>query len=310
MTIKCKLYIIKNKDVLGGVILENDTEIRSSETKKIGIIGIIGNLFLFIIKIIISIISKSQSMFADSINSASDILSSLMTYIGGKISGVPSDYNHDYGHGKAEYIFSMIISLITIYLSFTIAIKGVTSLIKQEAFEFSIWLVMVCFVTIVVKTALYLYTHKKGKESENILILANAQDHINDVLVTLSVLVGVVAALFNIYWLDGIVAVGIAARICYVGIQFFMESYKVLMDTSMSEGEKERIYDIVKSYGEIDHIDKVTSKSVGNKYIVIVKVSVEGNMTVNESHKIAGMLKADILKIKNIYDVVVHINPV
>lgn len=290
--------------------MENDAEIRSNETKKIGIIGIIGNLFLFIIKIIISIISKSQSMFADSINSASDILSSLMTYIGGKISGVPSDYNHDYGHGKAEYIFSMIISLITIYLSFTIAIKGVTSLIKQETFEFSMWLVIVCLVTIVVKSALYLYTRRKGKESENILILANAQDHINDVLVTLSVLLGVIAALFNIYWLDGIVAVGIAIRICYVGIQFFIESYKVLMDTSMSEGEKEKIYDIVKAYGEIDHIDKVTSKSVGNKYIVIVKVSVDGNMTVNESHKIAGKLKADILKIKNIYDVVVHINPV
>lgn len=290
--------------------MENDAEIRSNETKKIGIIGIIGNLFLFIIKIIISIISKSQSMFADSINSASDILSSLMTYIGGKISGVPSDYNHDYGHGKAEYIFSMIISLITIYLSFTIAIKGVTSLIKQETFEFSMWLVIVCVVTIIVKSALYLYTRRKGKESENILILANAQDHINDVLVTLSVLLGVIAALFNIYWLDGIVAVGIAIRICYVGIQFFIESYKVLMDTSMSEGEKEKIYDIVKAYGEIDHIDKVTSKSVGNKYIVIVKVSVDGNMTVNESHKIAGKLKADILKIKNIYDVVVHINPV
>lgn len=290
--------------------MENDAEIRSNETKKIGIIGIIGNLFLFIIKIIISIISKSQSMFADSINSASDILSSLMTYIGGKISGVPSDYNHDYGHGKAEYIFSMIISLITIYLSFTIAIKGVTSLIKQETFEFSMWLVIVCLVTIAVKSALYLYTRRKGKESENILILANAQDHINDVLVTLSVLLGVIAALFNIYWLDGIVAVGIAIRICCVGIQFFIESYKVLMDTSMSEGEKEKIYDIVKAYGEIDHIDKVTSKSVGNKYIVIVKVSVDGNMTVNESHKIAGKLKADILKIKNIYDVVVHINPV
>lgn len=290
--------------------MENDAEIRSNETKKIGIIGIIGNLFLFIIKIIISIISKSQSMFADSINSASDILSSLMTYIGGKISGVPSDYNHDYGHGKAEYIFSMIISLITIYLSFTIAIKGVTSLIKQETFEFSMWLVIVCVVTIIVKSALYLYTRRKGKESENILILANAQDHINDVLVTLSVLLGVIAALFNIYWLDGIVAVGIAIRICCVGIQFFIESYKVLMDTSMSEGEKEKIYDIVKAYGEIDHIDKVTSKSVGNKYIVIVKVSVDGNMTVNESHKIAGKLKADILKIKNIYDVVVHINPV
>lgn len=290
--------------------MANDVDIRSKETKKIGVIGIIGNLFLFVIKIIISIISKSQAMFADSINSASDILASLMTYIGGKIAGEPSDEDHNYGHGKAEYIFSLIISIITIYLSLKIAIEGITSLIKQNTFEFSVWLVVVCIVTIITKLCLFSYTQKKGKASENILILANAQDHINDVLVTSTVLIGAIAALFNIYWLDGIIAIGIAVRICYVGMQVFIDSYKVLMDTSMSDGEKQKIHEIVKKYGEIDHVDKITSKSVGNKFIVIVKVSVDGNMTVNESHRIAGKLKADILEIKNIYDVVVHINPV
>lgn len=295
---------------MGGDFLESDIDVRSKETKKVGIVGIIGNLFLFVIKIIVSVISKSQAMFADSINSASDILASLMTYIGGRISGEPSDEDHNYGHGKAEYIFSLIISIITIYLSLKIAIEGIASLIGNNTFEFSIWLVIVCIVTICTKLFLYFYTHKKGKRDGNVLILANAQDHINDVLVTTSVLIGVVASLINIYWVDGIIAVGIAARICYVGIQVFAESYKVLMDTSISEGEKEKIYEIVKRYGEIDHIDKVTSKSVGNKFIIIVKVSVDGNMTVNDSHRIAGKLKADILEMKNVYDVIVHINPV
>lgn len=289
--------------------MTTDVDIRSKETKKIGIIGMIGNLFLFSIKIIISIMSRSQSMFADSINSASDILASLMTYIGGKIAGEPSDEDHNYGHGKAEYIFSLIISIITIYLAFKIAIEGITSLVMQNTFDFSIWLVVVCVVTIITKLSLFIYTQKKGKQSDNILILANAQDHINDVLITSTVLIGTIAALFKIYWLDGIIAIGIAVRICYVGIQVFIDSYKVLMDTSMSDGEKEKIYEIVKGYGEIDHIDKITSKSVGNKFIVIVKVSVDGNMTVNESHRIAGKLKAELLEIKNIYDVVVHINP-
>ena len=74
---------------------------RSKQTKKVGVIGIAGNLFLFIIKIFISLATKSQSMLADSINSATDILSSLMTFIGGKISGNSSDENHNYGYGKA-----------------------------------------------------------------------------------------------------------------------------------------------------------------------------------------------------------------
>lgn len=291
----------------------NDTEditMRSNETKKIGIIGILGNLFLFIIKIIISIISRSQAMFADSVNSATDILSSLMTYIGGKISGEPSDYDHNYGHGKAEYIFSLIISVITIYLSLEIAIKGVKSLIIKNEFEFSIWLILVCIVTIITKIILYIYTHSVGKKTDNILILANSQDHINDVLITFSVLAGIIAGKFNIFWIDGAIAIVIAVRICIAGIEIFKDSYRVLMDTAISDGEMQKIYDIVGQYGEVNHIDKITSKSVGNKFIVIVKISLDGEMTVNESHKIAGKIKADILKLKNIYDVIVHVNPV
>lgn len=282
----------------------------SDETKKIGIIGIVGNIFLFTIKIIISFVSKSQGMFADSINSATDVLSSLMTYVGGKISGEPSDEDHNYGHGKAEYIFSMLISIITFYLGCKIFLDGIKSLIEVRKFEFSVWLILTCIVTIVLKFVLYKYVNKVGKEHNNILILANAQDHINDVLVTFLVLVGVVASIFDMYWLDGLVAIFIAVRISCTGINIFLDSYKVLMDSAMKEGEIETIYEMIKKHGEIDHIDKVTSKSVGSKFIVIVKVSIDGNMTVNESHKIAGMLKAELMELKNVYDVIVHINPV
>jgi len=80
---------------------------RFNDAKKIGMLGIIGNLFLFIIKIIVGFIGHSQSMIADAFNSAGDIFASLMTWIGNKISSVPNDEDHNYGHGKAEYIFSL-----------------------------------------------------------------------------------------------------------------------------------------------------------------------------------------------------------
>lgn len=283
---------------------------RSKETIKVGLVGIFGNIFLFIIKVMVAITSKSQSMLADSINSGTDVLASVMTYIGGKISGEEPDEGHNYGHGKAEYVFSLIISLIMGYLAIKVALEGTNSLINKNIFEFSYGLVLVCIITIVTKIGLYIYTEKIGKNSENILILANAEDHKNDVFVTLSVLVGVVAALYNIYWLDGIIAIIIAIRIFYGGIDFFVQSYSVLIDKSFSEEELEEIKKIIGEYKEIDHIDKITSKAVGKSFIVVIKVSVDGNMTVNESHKVAGKLKADVMKLKDIYDVIVHINPV
>ncbi len=290
--------------------METSVDKKSNVTAKVGLVGILGNLFLFIIKIIVAVMSKSQAMLADSINSGTDILSSLMTLIGGKLAAEAPDKGHNYGHAKAEYVFSLIISLIMGYLAIKIAWDGAVSLIDKNVFEISWYLILVCIITMVTKFLLYLYTHKIGEKNDDILILANAQDHKNDILVTASVLVGVIAAIFKIYWLDGIIAICIATRIFYVAIDFFVQSYTVLIDRSMDDVEIKEIESIIKTYKNIDHIDRITSKSTGKSFIVIVKVSVDGNMTVNESHQIAGKLKADIMKLKNVYDVVVHINPV
>ena len=186
---------------------------RGKETEKVGLIGILGNLFLFVIKIFIALASKSQALLADSVNSATDILSSIMTFVGGKISQNASDENHNYGYGKAEYVFSLLISVVMTYLAVTVSISGLKSLVLQTKFDFSYILILVCVITIVTKIILYKYTIKIGKKSENILILASSQDHKNDVLLTSSVLVGMIAAKFNVYFLDGLIAIIIACKI-------------------------------------------------------------------------------------------------
>lgn len=83
-------------------------EDRFTVTKKVGMYGIIGNIFLLTLKAIVGFTSKSQAMIADAINSAGDIFASLMTAIGNKIASVPKDEDHNFGHGKAEYMFSLL----------------------------------------------------------------------------------------------------------------------------------------------------------------------------------------------------------
>mgnify|MGYP003294681616 CR=1 FL=1 len=118
-----------------------------------------------------------------------------------------------------------------------------------------------------------------------------------------------IAGFFNIFWLDGIVAIIIAVRIFIVAIGIFMDSYDVLMDKAISDEKMDQIVECIKEFEEVDHIDKITSKTVGKQFLIIVKVSVDGEMTVNASHIVAGKIKAKILEIKEIYDVIVHINP-
>ena len=93
---------------------------RYKSTKIASILGMIGNVFLLIIKGIIGYITNSQAMIADAFNSAGDIFSSIMTFIGNKISSIPKDNDHNLGHGKAEYIYSMLISISMVLISLVV----------------------------------------------------------------------------------------------------------------------------------------------------------------------------------------------
>ena len=124
---------------------------RYKQTKIAGILGIVGNIFLLIIKGIIGLITNSQAMIADSVNSAADIFASLMTFIGNKIASEPKDDTHNMGHGKAEYIFSMFISISMMAISLKLLYDSIMSLINGDTFEFSWFLVIVCIITIIVK---------------------------------------------------------------------------------------------------------------------------------------------------------------
>ena len=102
--------------------------------------------------------THSQAMIADSANSAGDIFASLMTWIGNKIASEPQDDSHNFGHGKAEYIFSLFISLSMLAVAFKLLYDSIFSLIFGSQMTFSWLLVIVCIITIVVKIALYFYT--------------------------------------------------------------------------------------------------------------------------------------------------------
>nr|MCR5788075.1 cation diffusion facilitator family transporter [Bacilli bacterium] len=132
---------------------------KHKEIKIASIFGIIGNIFLLIIKGTIGFICHSESMIADTFNSAGDIFTSLMTFIGNKISSKPSDEDHNLGHGKAEYIFSLIISVVMILSSILLIKNSIVSITNNDKATFSIWLIIVCSITILVKFALFIYTN-------------------------------------------------------------------------------------------------------------------------------------------------------
>jgi len=283
---------------------------RYKSVKTASIYGIIGNIFLLIIKAFIGFITNSQAMIADSFNSAGDIFSSFMTFIGNKIASKPSDDDHNLGHGKAEYIFSMLISLAMIIMSLKIFYDSLLSIIKQKTYTYSNWLIIVCIVTILIKMALYIYTHKLSKKHNNLLIEANACDHKNDCIITFFNLISCLLATKNIFWVDGVVGVGISLWIFYTSYSLFKESYDILMDKSISEETRDKVLKIVKKHKQIKGMRHFNSTPVGYKYQISLTIFVDGNLTTYESHKIADKLEKEIIKeVEEIYLAVIHVNP-
>jgi cation diffusion facilitator family transporter len=283
---------------------------RFDQTKKVGILGILGNIFLLIIKGTIGFSTKSQAMIADSFNSAGDIFASLMTFIGNKISSAPQDEDHNFGHGKAEYIFSMFIGISMFVVSFKLLYDSICTLIFGSELNFSWILVITCFITIIVKLSLYLYTKRAAQKYDNILLKANMSDHRNDCIVTTFTLISVLLTLKNIYWFDSLTGIGISIWIGFTGLKFFIESYNVLMDISVDESTKDLILDIINSYQDIKEVKSVTSTPVGYKYIVVIVICVDGNMSTFDSHSLADSVELSVNKLDKVYKTIVHVEPV
>lgn len=275
-----------------------------------GILGIIGNIFLLIIKAIAGFISHSQSLIADAFNSAGDIFSSFMTYIGNHISSKEADDDHHLGHGKAEYIYSLLISISMFLLSLEVIKGAIEKMINHEYIAYSIWLVIVCIITIVVKFSLYLYTRNVYKHTKNILVLANSKDHRNDCFITSFALISVICGKYGFYLADFIVGIGISVWIIITSWSLFKESYDVLMDKSMDIDTKNKVFDIIKKYPEVLKINHFNSTPVGYRYQISFTIFVDGNLSTYDSHDIANRLEREIEKeLPEIYLTVIHVNP-
>lgn len=283
---------------------------RDSLANKVGFFGILGNTILFIVKIIVGIMSNSRSMIADSFNSAGDVFASFMTWLGSRISSVPNDDDHNFGHGKAEYIFSMLIGISMMVVAGKLLYDSVMSLVNGNIVDYSVLLIVICIITIVVKICLYIYSRYVYEKYNNLLVESNMLDHRNDIVITSFTLIAIILSKYEIYWFDGVVGILISLWILKVGIKIFKESYDVLMDTAIDKESKHHILGIIKSYKEIKRIGKIYSIPVGYNYIVVITIYVDGRMHTSKSHELADEIETRIKQGNNrITEVIVHIEP-
>ena len=268
------------------------------------------NIILTWFKFLAGILGLSKAMIADALHSLSDILTSGVVYVGVCIGELPADEDHPYGHGNAETIAAILVSLIILGIGAYAGISAILSLMHKQ-FETPLNIALfAAVVSILVKEALYRYTIKVGTMSNSPAVIADAWHHRSDAYSSVAALIGIIGAKFSLLFLDPVAAVVVSVLIAHIAIKLIRDNVGIMMDERPKGSLPSKIRNVIESTEGVCKIDSLRVHRRGPKFTIDLEIAVDGKLSVNQGHNISAGVKNNLLKtIANICDVMIHVNP-
>ena len=284
---------------------------RNQYIKKASWVGIIGNTILAIAKIVIGFISGSMAVIGDGIDTATDILTYFITLLAARIMNKPPNYKYPYGYNRAEAVATKALSFVIFFAGAQLFLSTLLKVINNEPRNIpSLLAIYVTIFSIISKAGLAIYQFKIGRKIESNMIIANAKNMRNDILISSSVLVGLLfTQVFKLPVLDLLTAMAVSIWIMKAGFEIFMETSRELMDGVDNPEIYYKIFDAVEEAGAV-HPHKVRIRKHSNLYTVDLDIEVDGKLSIEEGHEISKRVENNIKeKLENVYDVMVHVEP-
>ncbi len=285
---------------------------REQIIKNASWVGILGNAFLSILKITAGFISGSLAVIGDGIDSSSDIVTSIITLITARILSKPPDIKYPYGYEKADAVATKLLSFIIFFAGAQLFITAVKRLFEPASHTMpSLLAIYITIVSIIGKLLLSWHQTRKGKLTGSTMLIANGKNMQNDVIISCSVLVGLVFIyILKMPILDTICALVVSLWVLWVAFKIFRETSLVLMDGIKDCTIYEKIFDAIEAVEGAHHPHRVRARHIGDKLMIVIDLEVEGDMTLRRAHEIAHQVEFAIKsKIMNVFDVVIHIEP-
>ena len=261
--------------------LKKSVDDREKIIIKTSIIGIITNVFLAIFKATIGLLSNSIAITLDAVNNLSDAMSSVITIIGAKLGSKKPDKKHPLGHGRIEYLSSMLVAAIVLYAGITSIVESIKKIIKSESANYSTISLIIIGVAIIVKLVLGSYVKMQGKKVNSGALVASGSDASFDAILSSSVLA---SAIIFIIWgisLESYVALIISIFIIKAGIDMMIETLDDIIGKRGNSEISEKIKDILKSQEEVRGAYDLNLFNYGpEKYYGSVHLELPDTMTV------------------------------
>lgn len=276
------------------------------------IIGILANALLAGIKGLAGILGNSYALIADAIESGTDVFSSLVVLGGLRLSKVPPDKDHPYGHGKAEPLAAAVVSLGLIVAALSIAIQSIRE-IKIPHHAPASFTLLVLVVAVVTKEVLYRFVFKTGISLESTAVKTDAWHHRSDALTSLAAFIGISIALIGgpgYESADDWAALFASGVIAFNGLRLLKPAILEAMDTAPSGEVTKQVLQTANQVPGVIGLDKCFVRKMGFDYYVDLHVIVDANLPVREAHKIGHDVKDQLRsQYARIRDVLVHIEP-
>jgi cation diffusion facilitator family transporter len=276
------------------------------------IAGIILNFILALIKGIAGILGNSYALIADAIESTADIFTSLIVWVGLKVSMKEPDRDHPYGHGKAEPVAAFVVGLFLFSAAILIAIQSIKMIFTPHPSPRPFTLIILG-VVVLSKEIFFRKLFKTGTEIESHAVKADAFHHRIDALTSLAAFIGISIALVGgekYATADDWAALISSFVIAYNGYLVFSPALGEIMDVAPPDALLEEIRETAKTVAGVKGVEKAFLRKMGFYYFLDLHLLVSGDITVTEGHRISHQVK-DVLLVRHqkLRDVLIHIEP-
>lgn len=302
-------------DLLIKLFVKNSNDTKNPTVREAygllgSIVGVLCNLILFASKLAIGTIFNSISITADAINNLSDAGSSIITWIGFKLSSKPADEDHPFGHARVEYISGLVVSFLILMLGVELIKSSVDKILHPEPLSFSLIMIIVLILSIFAKLWLSLFNRKLGAKIDSTTLKATATDSMNDVIATSVVLISILISYFTHLQVDGYMGFLVALFIIYSGINLIKETISPLLGEAPTTELVSSIEEKIRSYKNVLGFHDLVVHNYGpGRCFASVHVEVDANEDILKSHDLIDNIEREFSEMLGI-NLVIHLDPI
>ncbi|WP_346868993.1 cation diffusion facilitator family transporter [Clostridium sp. UBA5119] len=295
--------------------IKNSEDIKNKKVRERygylgGVVGILVNIVLFLIKITAGLLVNSIAVIADAFNNLSDVGASLVTIFGFKLSNKPADKEHPFGHGRIEYISGLIVAFLVILVGFEFIKNSFERIKNPVSVEFSLLPFILLIISISFKIWLSRFYRGIGNKINSSALKASSVDSISDVISSSTVVISLLISKFTSLPIDGYIGLVVSFVILYAGYNLIKDTLNPLLGVAPDEDLVEDIQKMLLSYEHIDGVHDLLVHNYGpGRIIASIHAEVPLDISVVAAHEVIDRAEKEISSELGIY-LLIHMDPV